>query len=144
MNNKDCPYLDGKCGEHAQCVKCRNEADSGGAMPPQKGKGNEMLITGLDEIRAAQTVKFPTSDEVRLHFPQYTKGYVTAIYHHERGAWEFGYCATRQEAIAHYDTLKQLCAAGLTQWFSYSEMYIYSAYGYHKTNWSLLGCMIDD
>lgn len=22
MNKKECPYLDHKCGEHAQCIKC--------------------------------------------------------------------------------------------------------------------------
>ena len=33
-----CPYLDGKCGTHAQCTKCK----SGGAKPPQKGIENKM------------------------------------------------------------------------------------------------------
>lgn len=103
-----------------------------------------MLITGLEEIRAAQTVKFPTGNDVRNAFPQYTKGYATAIYNHKRGAWEYGYHVTRESAIDHYDTLKQLCAAGLANWLEYSEMYIYSAYGHFAANWSLLGCVIDD
>lgn len=103
-----------------------------------------MLITGLEEIRAAQTVKFPSGAEVRNAFPHYTKGYITAMYNHKRGAWEYGYCETREEAIAHFDTIKQLCAAGLSNWLEYSEMYIYSAHGYFKANWALLGCVIDD
>lgn len=103
-----------------------------------------MLITGLEEIRAAHTVKFPTYNDVRGAFPQYTKGYATAIYNHKRGAWEYGYHVTRESAIDHYDTLKQFCAAGLANWLEYSEMYIYSAYGHFAANWSLLGCVIDD
>lgn len=103
-----------------------------------------MLITGLDKIREAQTVKFPTHDDVRLHFPQYTKGYVTAIFNHKRGAWEYGYCETKEEAIAHHDTLKQLCGLGLADWFDYSEMYIYSSFGHSKATWSLLGCVVDE
>lgn len=109
-----------------------------------KERGSKMLITGLDEIRKAQTVQFPSGDEVRLHFPQYVKGYVTAIFNHRVGAWLYGYCATREEAIAHYDTVKELCALGLDSWFNYSEMYIYSSYGHFKATWALLGCMIDD
>lgn len=102
-----------------------------------------MLITGLDKIREVQTVKFPSHDDVRLHFPQYTKGYVTAFFNYARGAWEFGYCKTREEAIEHYDTMKKLCAFGLSNWRDYSEMYIYSSFGHSKATWSLLGCMVD-
>lgn len=103
-----------------------------------------MLITGLDAIRAAQTVKFPNGNDVRNAFPHYTKGYITAIFYHKTGVWCYGYCKTRQEAIDHYDTVKQLCAAGMANWLDYSEMYIYSAHGHFKANWALLGCVIDD
>lgn len=103
-----------------------------------------MLITSLDAIRAAQTVKFPASYDVRHAFPHYTKGYVHAIFNHACGAWEYGYCETREEAIAFYDTLKQLCAAGLANWFDYSEMYIYSSHEVYKGTWALLGCVIDE
>ena len=47
-----------------------------------------MLITGLDRIREAQTINFPTPDDVRNHFPQYTKGYVTAIFNYKANKWQ--------------------------------------------------------
>lgn len=34
---KTCPYLDGKCGEHAQCVKCEHNTPRR-AVSQQKGE----------------------------------------------------------------------------------------------------------
>lgn len=105
-----------------------------------------MLITDLDAIRAAQTVKLPSSDDVRLACPHYTKGYVTAIYNHKEKKWCYGYHETRESAVGFWDELKRFCKEipAAFNWLEYSEMYIYSAHGYLKADWALLGCVIDD
>lgn len=105
-----------------------------------------MLITGLDNIKDAQTIRFPTHNDVRLRFPQYVKGYVTAIFNYDHGMWEYGYHETREEALAHFDTIKQLCtlAPDVMNWMQYSEMYIYSSFGHSKAKWSLLGVVVDE
>lgn len=104
------------------------------------------LITGLDEIRKAQTIHYPTHYDVVDHFPQYTKGYVHAIFNYGTGKWEFGYHETREGAIGYYDELKKLCqlCPDVFNWFNYSEMYVYSSEGHFKAKWAILGVVIEE
>lgn len=108
-----------------------------------------MLITGLENIRDAQTIPYPMSGEINKRF-DYSKGYVHGFYNHVRGAWEFGYHETREDAIAYYDEFKTLCAMcpDILNWFAYSEMVIWSANGQdprtHVTRWALLGVVVED
>ena len=104
------------------------------------------LITGLDEIREAQTIKYPTHNDVVNAFPHYTKGYVHAVFDYSVNKWQFGYHETREDAINFYGELKTLCEQfpDVLNWFNFSEMYIYSSCGWHKATWALLGCVIED
>lgn len=104
------------------------------------------LITGMDEIRAAQTVDFPTHYDVVNWYPQYTKGYVHAFYDHSKQKWIHGYSATREEALDYCETMKKLCAQmpGFYNWLELSEFYIYSSFGHSKATWALLGCVVDE
>ena len=105
-----------------------------------------MLITGLDRIREAQTIKFPTPDDVRNHFPEYTKGYVTAIFNYKANKWLYGYCESREEAVNHFEEIKEFCKQfpEAFNWLEYSEMYIYSSFGHSKAKWAILGVVVDE
>ena len=55
------------------------------------------VIKDLSEIKAAATVnRIPTHNDVRLAFPQYCKGWVTAIYNLETQSWMYGYMETEE------------------------------------------------
>lgn len=108
-----------------------------------------MFITCLDNIREAQTIPYPTSGDINKRV-DHSKGYVHGFYNHVRGAWEFGYHETREDAIAFYDEFKALCAMApdVLNWFAYSEMVIWSANRQdprtHVTRWALLGIVVED
>lgn len=108
-----------------------------------------MLITGLDNIREAQTIPYPSSGEINKT-QDHSKGYVHGFYNHMRGAWEFGWHETREDAVAFYDEFKTLCsmAPDILNWFNYSEMVIWSANGSdprcHQTRWALLGVVVEE
>lgn len=38
MNKKECPYLDHKCGEHAQCKKCTEQFEHKKLTPYERTK----------------------------------------------------------------------------------------------------------
>lgn len=101
-----------------------------------------MLITDLSQIREMQTVETPNHDDVRLAFPQYLKGWVTAVYDRRSGKWCYGYMETKDEVTRAYETLKEICKFS-PELFDFSEMYIYHSIGETKARWSLYGVAVD-
>lgn len=103
------------------------------------------IIEMLDEIKAAQTVIFPTHDDVRMRFPQYTSGWVTAYYDHSKKQWMYGYHETREQAIQHYDNMKELARMfpELVNWFTVSEMYVYCSHEFCKPKWALMFSIVE-
>ena len=101
------------------------------------------IIKGLDKIRETQTVKFPTHEDVRLRFPDYTAGWVTAYYNHKAGQWCYSYTETREEAFDHYTKLAEMARMfpEFMNMSELSEMYVYHSTGYTKAKWAL-NCMI--
>lgn len=99
-----------------------------------------VIVKGLDNIRAAQTVKFPTHDDVRLRFPGYTAGWIVAMYHHGLQKWIMSYHETREEALDVYKQHKEVCEMlpDVFNWLEYSEMYVYHSRGYRNAKWSLM------
>ena len=104
------------------------------------------IIKGLDEIRAAQTVKFPSHDDIRLRFPDYTAGVVSAVYSHNLQKWLMSYHETKEEAVEMYEQDKKLCEKfpDVFNWFEYSEMYVFVSRGYTKPKWALSFMVVDD
>ena len=103
-----------------------------------------MLLQDLNEIRKAQTVKFPTHYDVVNKFPQYVKGVVTAVKNNSTGEWIFGYQESVEKAFKYYDTLKEICKfPGSLNWFELSEMYIYRSLEERKPKWTLYGCIVE-
>lgn len=45
MNKKDCPYLDHKCGEHAQCSRCTEHFEHKKLTPYERTKA-QVYATG--------------------------------------------------------------------------------------------------
>ncbi len=107
-------------------------------------QGQEMeIIKGLDDIRVAQTVKFPTHNDVRMRFPNYTAGWVTAYYNHKAGQWVYSYTETKEEAFDHYTELAEMARLfpEFLNMAELSEMYVYHSMGYTNAKWAL-NCMI--
>ena len=104
------------------------------------------IIKGLDEIRAAQTVKFPSHDDIRLQFPGYTAGWVSATYHHGMQKWIMCYHEARDEVIDEYKIQKEMCEAfpDVFNWLEYSETYVFASRGYRKPKWSLMFMITED
>lgn len=104
-----------------------------------------MLIKDIEKIREIQTVKFPSHDDVRIH-TEYVRGYVTAMFNHKTGAWEYGYTKTEEDALKHYEMVKMLCSINpdVMNWMQYSEMYIYRSINEINPKWSLLGVVVED
>lgn len=105
-----------------------------------------VIVKGLDNIRAAQTVKCPTHHDVRLRFPGYTAGVVSAMYHHGLQKWIMCYHETREEAIERYEQDKEMCKLfpDVFNWLEYSEMYVYISHGYRNAKWSLAFMVTED
>jgi hypothetical protein len=115
-----------------------------------KGDFKMLLITELDKIAEAQTIKQPSGEDVFLSFPHYSKGFITAQFNYKTNSWMYGYTETKDEALEHCETVKNICMAcpDALNWFELSEIYLYSANGVnninHHTRWSLFGAVVDD
>ena len=97
------------------------------------------IVKGIEEIRAAQTVKFPTHDDVRLNFPDYTAGWVAAQYDHKMNKWLYSYHETKEDIFVFYGTEKKLAEIipEIIDWSKRSEMYVYHSSNYCKPCWSI-------
>lgn len=91
------------------------------------------VIKDLSEIKAASTVnRIPTHNDVRLAFPQYCKGWVTAIYNRETQSWMYGYMETEEETNKQYYMTQMLFKNA-----NISEMYVFYSGNSIKAKWAL-------
>lgn len=104
------------------------------------------IIKTLENIREAQTIENPNHYHVKNQFPDYTAGWVTAYYDYKFKEWRWSYCESREEALAEYDKLNDLCNKfpEVFDRSSYSnEMFVYKSSGYTKAKWALTYMLVE-
>lgn len=104
-----------------------------------KEYGNLKLYTTIDEIRSMQTIKPPTSDQIRISDAcyGYTSGCATAIYDSKHDSFWINYHETEEEAVEYigknYDMHKKFPEVFGT----ILDAYIFKSSGYTKPDWWL-------
>lgn len=110
---------------------------------------NCKIYTDLEEIRSFQTIKFPTSDEIRISDAcyGYTKGYAVAMFDKIKNSWYITHHETEQECVEHIENTRKLHDTFPEVFGKYEDVfgdkYIYCSRGETKARWTLKGIMIE-
>lgn len=111
--------------------------------------GNYKLFTSMEEIRALQTVKYLTSDEIRISNAAYgyTKGYILAMYNIEKQKWDLSYFETEKECVDCVERTRQMHNKFPEVFGNYDEVIgdkiIYCARESYRVKWALKAIVIE-